>query len=135
VLRTSKRPEPANLVHCPSCDRHEPFCYSRRHRPTPKSTLRGNPGCAVGPKTPTETTPHSLTHTLDCLSTATGTAKSCPVLEEKGLEWALGLDGTDTFSFPYHSTLPLLTMPCMSFLVLLQQEASSSRNMQYLGLV
>jgi hypothetical protein len=51
VLRTSKRPEPANLVHCPSCDRHEPFCYSRRHRPTPKSTLRGNPGCAVGPKT------------------------------------------------------------------------------------
>jgi hypothetical protein len=53
VLRTSKRPEPENLVHCPSCDRHEPFCYSRRHRPTPKSTLRGNPGCAVGPKTPT----------------------------------------------------------------------------------
>jgi hypothetical protein len=53
VLRTSKRPEPANLVHCPSCDRHEPFCYSRRHRPTPKNTLRGNPGCAVGPKTPT----------------------------------------------------------------------------------
>jgi hypothetical protein len=53
VLRTSKRPEPANLVHCSSCDRHEPFCYSRRHRPTPKNTLRGNPGCAVGPKTPT----------------------------------------------------------------------------------
>ena len=53
VLRTSKRPEPANLVHCPSCDRHEPFCYSRQHRPTPKNTLRGNPGCAVGPKTPT----------------------------------------------------------------------------------
>jgi hypothetical protein len=53
VLRTSKRPEPANLVHCPSCDRHEPFCYSRRYRPTPKSTLRGNPRCAVGPKTPT----------------------------------------------------------------------------------
>jgi hypothetical protein len=50
VLRISKRPEPANLVHCPSCDRHEPFCYSRRHRPTPKNTLRGNPGCAVGPK-------------------------------------------------------------------------------------
>jgi hypothetical protein len=53
VLRTSKRPEPVNLVHCPSCDQHEPFCYSRRHRPTPKNTLRGNPGCAVGPKTPT----------------------------------------------------------------------------------
>jgi hypothetical protein len=56
VLRTSKRPEPVNLVHCPSCDRHEPFCYSRRHRPTPKNILRGNPGCAVGPKTPTEST-------------------------------------------------------------------------------
>jgi hypothetical protein len=53
VLRTSKRPEPANLVYCSSCDQHEPFCYSRRHRPTPKNTLRGNPGCAVGPKTPT----------------------------------------------------------------------------------
>jgi hypothetical protein len=53
VLRISKRPEPVNLVHCPSCDRHEPFCYNRRHRPTPKNTLRGNPGCAVGPKTPT----------------------------------------------------------------------------------
>jgi hypothetical protein len=53
VLRISKRPEPVNLVHCSSCDRHEPFCYSRRHRPTPKNTLRGNPGCAVGPKTPT----------------------------------------------------------------------------------
>jgi hypothetical protein len=53
VLRISKRPEPVNLVHCPSCNRHEPFCYSCRHRPTPKNTLRGNPGCAVGPKTPT----------------------------------------------------------------------------------
>jgi hypothetical protein len=53
VLHISKRPEPVNLVHCPSCDRHEPFCYSRRRRPTPKNTLRGNPGCAVGPKTPT----------------------------------------------------------------------------------
>jgi hypothetical protein len=53
VLRISKRPEPANLVHCLSCDRHEPFCYSRRHHPAPKNTLRGNPGCAVGPKTPT----------------------------------------------------------------------------------
>jgi hypothetical protein len=51
VLRISKRPEPVNLVHCPSCNWHEPFCYSRRHRPTPKNTLRGNPGCAVGPKT------------------------------------------------------------------------------------
>jgi hypothetical protein len=27
-------------------------CYSG-YRPTPKNTLRGNPGCAVGPKTPT----------------------------------------------------------------------------------
>jgi hypothetical protein len=56
VLRISKRPEPINLVHCPSRNRHEPFCYSCRHRPTPKNTLRGNPGCAVGPKTPTEAT-------------------------------------------------------------------------------
>jgi hypothetical protein len=53
VLRISKRPEPVNAVHCSSCIRHEPFSYSRRHRPTPKNTLRGNPGCAVGPKTPT----------------------------------------------------------------------------------
>jgi hypothetical protein len=53
VLRISKRPEPVNIVHYPSCSWHEPFCYSRRHRPTPKNTLRGNPGCAVGPKTPT----------------------------------------------------------------------------------
>jgi hypothetical protein len=53
VLRISKRPEPVNFVHCPSCNRHEPFCYSCRHRPTPKNTLRGTPGCAVGPKTPT----------------------------------------------------------------------------------
>jgi hypothetical protein len=53
VLRISKRPEPVNLVHCPSCNWHEPFCYSRRHCPTPKNTLRGNPGCAVGLKTPT----------------------------------------------------------------------------------
>jgi hypothetical protein len=68
VLRTSKRPEPVNLVHCPSCDRHEPFCYSCRHRPTPKNTLRGNPGCAVGPKTPTpadlETLPRQSCATL-----------------------------------------------------------------------
>jgi hypothetical protein len=55
VLRISKRPEPVNIVHCPSCNWHEPFCYSRRRRPTPKNTLRGNPGCAVGPKTPTGT--------------------------------------------------------------------------------
>jgi hypothetical protein len=53
VLRVSKRPEPVNIVHCPSCIWHEPFCYIRRRRPTPKNTLRGNPGCAVGPKTPT----------------------------------------------------------------------------------
>jgi hypothetical protein len=53
VLRVSKRPEPVNIVHCPSCIWHEPFCYSHRHRPTPKNTLRGIPGCAVGPKTPT----------------------------------------------------------------------------------
>jgi hypothetical protein len=56
VLRISKRPEPVNIVHCPSCNWHEPFCYSRRHRTTPKNTLRGNPGCAVGPKTPTPAT-------------------------------------------------------------------------------
>jgi hypothetical protein len=54
VLRISKRPEPVNIVHCPSCIWHEPFCYSCRHHPTPKNTLRGNPGCAVGPKTPIE---------------------------------------------------------------------------------
>jgi hypothetical protein len=56
VLRISKRPEPVNIVHRPSCIWHEPFCYSRQHRPTPKNTLRGNPGCAVGPKTPTKVT-------------------------------------------------------------------------------
>jgi hypothetical protein len=54
VLRISKRHEPVNTVHCSSCIRHEPFSYSRRHRPTPKNTLRGNPGCAVGPKTSTD---------------------------------------------------------------------------------
>jgi hypothetical protein len=43
VLRISKRPEPVNLVHCLSCDRHEPFCYSRRHRPTPRKHLEGQP--------------------------------------------------------------------------------------------
>jgi hypothetical protein len=58
VLRISKRPEPVNIVHCPSCIWHEPFCYSCRHRPTPKNTLRGNPGCAVGPKTPTPSAGH-----------------------------------------------------------------------------
>jgi hypothetical protein len=56
VLRISKRPEPVNMVYCPSCIWHEPFWYSRRHRPTPKNTLRGNHGCAVGPKTPTART-------------------------------------------------------------------------------
>jgi hypothetical protein len=60
VLRISKRPEPVNLVHRPSCNWHEPFCYSRRHRPTPKNTLRGNPGCVVGPKTPTGVPVHSV---------------------------------------------------------------------------
>jgi hypothetical protein len=53
VLCISKRPKPVNVVHCPSCIWHEPFCYSCRHRPTLKNTSRGNPGCAVGPKTPT----------------------------------------------------------------------------------
>jgi hypothetical protein len=43
VLRISKRPEPVNLVHCLSCDRHEPFCYSRGHRPTPRKHLEGQP--------------------------------------------------------------------------------------------
>jgi hypothetical protein len=57
VLRISKRPEPVNIVSCLSCIRHEPFCYSRRHHPTPKDTSRGNPGCAVGPKTPTAGAP------------------------------------------------------------------------------
>jgi hypothetical protein len=53
VLRISKRPEPVNIVYCLSCVWHEPFCYSQRHHPTPRNTSRGNPGCAVGPKTPT----------------------------------------------------------------------------------
>jgi hypothetical protein len=43
VLRISKRPEPVNIVHCPSCIWHEPFCYSRRRRPTPKKHLEGQP--------------------------------------------------------------------------------------------
>ena len=41
------------IVYSFSCAQHEPSSYSRQHRPTPKNTLRGNPGCAVGPKTPT----------------------------------------------------------------------------------
>jgi hypothetical protein len=57
VLCISKRPKPVNIVHCSSCIRHEPFSYSQRHRPTPKNTLSGNPGCAVGPKTPTTGAP------------------------------------------------------------------------------
>jgi hypothetical protein len=61
VLRISNRPEPVNIVHCPSCNWHEPFFYSRRHHPTPKNTLRGNPGCAVGPKTPTPRCPSGST--------------------------------------------------------------------------
>jgi hypothetical protein len=68
VLRISKRPKPVNLVHCPSCDQHEPFCYSRRHRPTPKNTLRGNPGCAVGPKTPTAGAPGRGVSTIQASS-------------------------------------------------------------------
>jgi hypothetical protein len=62
VLRISKRPEQVNTIHCPSCIWHEPFCYSRRHRSTPKNTSRGNPGCAVGPKTPTGCQAHQDTH-------------------------------------------------------------------------
>jgi hypothetical protein len=56
VLRISKRPEPVNLVHCPSCDRHEPFCYSRRHRPTPRKHLEGQPR-VCGRTQNTDTTP------------------------------------------------------------------------------
>ena len=37
VLRISKRPEPVNTIHCLSCIWHEPFSYSRRPRPTPKT--------------------------------------------------------------------------------------------------
>jgi hypothetical protein len=57
VLRIPQRPKPVNIVHCPSCIWHEPFGYSRRHRPTSKIPSRGNPGCAVGPKTPTAGAP------------------------------------------------------------------------------
>jgi hypothetical protein len=75
VLRISKRPEPVNIVHCPSCNWHEPFCYSRRHRPTPKNTLRGNPGCAVGPKTPT---PSSLPHLTPIIPSLFGLSGMTP---------------------------------------------------------
>jgi hypothetical protein len=68
VLRISKRPEPVNIVHCPSCIWHEPFCYSRRRCPTPKNTSRGNPGCAVGPKTPTLAESEALIADLESLS-------------------------------------------------------------------
>jgi hypothetical protein len=50
VLRISKRPEPINTVHCPSCIWHEPFCYSRRHRPTPKTPRGATPGVRSDPK-------------------------------------------------------------------------------------
>jgi hypothetical protein len=50
VLRISKRPEPVNIVSCLSCVWHEPFCYSRRHHPTPKNTSRGTLGVRSDPK-------------------------------------------------------------------------------------
>jgi hypothetical protein len=50
VLRISKRPEPVNTVYCPSCIWHEPFCYSRRHRPTPKTPRGAIPGVPSDPK-------------------------------------------------------------------------------------
>jgi hypothetical protein len=50
VLRISKRPEPVNTVHCPSCIWHEPFCYSRRHRPTPKTPRGATLGVRSDPK-------------------------------------------------------------------------------------
>jgi hypothetical protein len=50
VLRISKRPEPVNIVHCSSCIGHEPFSYSRRHRPTPKTPLGATPGVRSDPK-------------------------------------------------------------------------------------
>jgi hypothetical protein len=50
VLRISKQPEPVNIVHCPSCIWHEPFCYSRRHRPTPKTPRGATPGVRSDPK-------------------------------------------------------------------------------------
>jgi hypothetical protein len=50
VLRISKRPEPVNTVHCLSCIRHEPFSYSRRHRPTLKTPRGATPGVRSDPK-------------------------------------------------------------------------------------
>jgi hypothetical protein len=50
VLRISKQPEPVNIVHCSSCIWHEPFCYSRRHRPTPKTPRGATPGVRSDPK-------------------------------------------------------------------------------------
>jgi hypothetical protein len=52
------------IVHNFSCALHEPSSYSRQHRPTPKNTLRGNPGCAVGPKTPARDTCINYKETL-----------------------------------------------------------------------
>ena len=54
MIRISKRPEPVNLVH----------------RPTPKNTLRGNPGCAVGPKTLTAGVPGRGVSTIQASSMA-----------------------------------------------------------------
>jgi hypothetical protein len=50
VLRVSNRPEPVNIVHRPLCIWHEPFCYSRRHRPTPKTPRGATPGVRSDPK-------------------------------------------------------------------------------------
>src|SRR5688572_29580917 len=50
VLHISKRPEPVKTVHCPSCIWHEPFCYSQRHRPTPKTPRGATPGVRSDPK-------------------------------------------------------------------------------------
>jgi hypothetical protein len=50
VLRISKRPEPVNTFHCSSCIWHEPFSYSRRHRPTPKTPWGATPGVRSDPK-------------------------------------------------------------------------------------
>jgi hypothetical protein len=55
VLASLSGPNMYIIVHSFSCAQHEPSSYSRQHRPTPENTLRGNPGCAVGPKTPTVT--------------------------------------------------------------------------------
>jgi hypothetical protein len=53
VLRISKRPEPVH--NCPLLLVHPTRTIELQSvAPSyPKSTLRGNPGCAVGPKTPT----------------------------------------------------------------------------------